>query len=184
MNLLASAPAWLAAILYVLLVIAALEDGWRMRIGNLTSGAIAIGAFVAIALDGPIVGLWQNLLLFVGVLAIGTVFFSRSWMGGGDVKLLAAGGLWCDFSTGWKMLVAVALALKAAWFEPVAGALAGGLETVLILLSRGFPWSDRTLERVEFLRRRGGIPYGIAIAAGLILVTWWSRRQHFTFWFS
>ena len=170
MNLLASAPAWLAAILYVLLVIAALEDGWRMRIGNLTSGAIAIGAFVAIALDGPIVGLWQNLLLFVGVLAIGTIFFSRSWMGGGDVKLLAAGGLWCDFSTGWKMLVAVALA--------------GGLDTVLILLSRGFPWSDRTLERVEFLRRRGGIPYGIAIAAGLILVTWWSRRQHFTFWFS
>ena len=170
MNLLASAPAWLAVILYVLLVIAALEDGWRMRIGNLTSGAIAIGAFVAIALDGPIVGLWQNLLLFVGVLAIGTVFFSRSWMGGGDVKLLAAGGLWCDFSTGWKMLVAVALA--------------GGLETILILLSRGFPWSDRTLERVEFLRRRGGIPYGIAIAAGLILVTWWSRRQHFTFWFS
>jgi len=169
-NLLASAPAWLAAILYVLLVIAALEDGWRMRIGNLTSGAIAIGAFVAIALDGPIVGLWQNLLLFVGVLAIGTVFFSRSWMGGGDVKLLAAGGLWCDFSTGWKMLVAVALA--------------GGLETILILLSRGFPWSDRTLERVEFLRRRGGIPYGIAIAAGLILVTWWARRNQFTFWFS
>jgi prepilin peptidase CpaA len=169
-NLLASAPAWLAAILYVLLVIAALEDGWRMRIGNLTSGAIAIGAFVAIALDGPIVGLWQNLLLFVGVLAFGTFFFSRSWMGGGDVKLLAAGALWCDFSTGWKMLVAVALA--------------GGVETVLILLSRGLPWSDRTLERVEFLRRRGGIPYGIAIAAGLILITWWSRRHHFTFWFS
>jgi prepilin peptidase CpaA len=169
-NLLASAPAWLAVILYILLVIAALEDGWRMRIGNLTSGAIAIGAFVAIALDGPIVGLWQNLLLFVGVLAIGTLFFSRSWMGGGDVKLLAAGALWCDFSTGWKMLVAVALA--------------GGLETVLILLSRGFNWSDRTLERVEFLRRRGGIPYGIAIAAGLILVTWWVRRNHFTFWFS
>ena len=83
MNLLASAPAWLAAILYVLLVIAALEDGWRMRIGNLTSGAIAIGAFVAIALDGPIVGLWQNLLLFVGVLAIGTIFSLRA--GGGCI---------------------------------------------------------------------------------------------------
>ena len=170
MNLLASAPAWLAAILYVLLVIAAVEDGWRMRIGNLTSGAIAVGAFVAVAFAGPIVGLWQNLALFVGVLAIGTFFFARSWMGGGDVKLLAAGALWCDFSTGWKMLVAVALA--------------GGVETVLIMLSRGFNWTDRTLERVEFLRRRGGIPYGIAIAAGLILVTWWSRRNHFIFWFS
>ena len=170
MNLLSSAPPWLAALLYFLLVVAALEDGWRMRIGNLTSGAIAVGAFVAVALDGPIIGLWQNLLLFAGVLAVGTVFFARSWMGGGDVKLLAAGALWCDFAAGWKMLVAVALA--------------GGIETIAIMLSRGFNWSDRTLERVEFLRRRGGIPYGIAIAAGLILVTWWERRQHFTFWFS
>ena len=170
MNLLASAPPWLAALLYVLLVVAALEDGWRMRIGNWTSAAIAIGAFVAVALNGPIVGLWQNLLLFVGVLVIGTFLFARSWMGGGDVKLFAAGALWCDFSAGWKMLMAVALA--------------GGVETILILLSRGFNWSDRTLERVEFLRRRGGIPYGIAIAAGLILVTWWVRRHHYTFWFS
>jgi Flp pilus assembly protein protease CpaA len=51
------------------------------------------------------------------------------------------------------------------------------------MFSRGFGWSDRTLERVEFLRRRGGIPYGIAIAAGLILITWWSRRHHYIFWF-
>jgi prepilin peptidase CpaA len=170
MNLLSSAPAWLAGLLYFLLVVAALQDGWKMRISNWVSGAIAVGAFAAVAMDGPIVGLWQNLALFAAMLVIGTFLFARSWMGGGDVKLLAAGALWCDFSTGLKMLVAVALA--------------GGVETVLILLSRGFNWSDRTLERVEFLRRRGGIPYGIAIAAGLILVTWWSRRNHFTFWFS
>ena len=169
MNLLFSAPAWLAALLYVLLVVAALQDGWKMRISNWVSGAVAVGAFVAVAMDGPIVGLWQNLVLFVAVLVIGTAFFARSWMGGGDVKLLAAGALWCDFSSGWKMLVAVALA--------------GGVETILILLARKFSWSDRTLERVEFLRRRGGVPYGIAIAAGLILVTWWVRRQHFSFWF-
>jgi len=170
MNLLFSAPAWLAALLYVLLVVAALQDGWKMRISNWVSGAVAVGAFVAVAMDGPIVGLWQNLVLFVAVLVIGTAFFARSWMGGGDVKLLAAGALWCDFSSGWKMLVAVALA--------------GGVETILILLARKFSWSDRTLERVEFLRRRGGVPYGIAIAAGLILVTWWVRRNHFIFWFS
>ena len=169
MNLLSSAPAWLAALLYVLLAIAAIQDGWRMKISNWVSGAIAIGAFVAVALDGPIVGLWQNLALFAGVLVVGTFMFGRNWMGGGDVKLLAAGALWCNFSAGWKMLVAVALA--------------GGLETILILLLRGLNWSDRTLERGEFLRRRGGVPYGIAIAAGLSLVTWWVRRQHFTFWF-
>lgn len=169
MNLLNSAPPWLAGLLYFLLVLAALQDGWRMRISNWVSGAIAVGAFVAVALDGPIVGLWQNLVLFVGVLALGTVFFTRNWMGGGDVKLFAAGALWCNFSAGWKALMAIALA--------------GGLETILILAARKFDWSERTLERVEFLRRRGGIPYGIAIAAGLILVTWWLRRQQFTFWF-
>ena len=169
MNLLSAAPSWLAALLYILLVIAAVQDGWRMKISNWISGAIAVGAFIAVALDGPIVGLWQNLTLFVGMLAVGTFMFGRNWMGGGDVKLLAAGALWCDFASGWKMLVAVALA--------------GGLETILILTARNFNWSEQTLERVEFLRRRGGIPYGIAIAAGLILVTWWLRRQHLPFWF-
>ena len=169
MNLLASAPAWLAAILYLLLLIAAAEDGWRMRIGNLTSGAIVVGAFAAVALDGPMTGLWQNLALFVAVLVVGTFMFARSWMGGGDVKLLAAGALWCDFSSGWKMLVAVAIA--------------GGVETLLILAARKIGWSARTFERFEFLRRHGGIPYGIAIAAGLILVTWWLRMKHYTFWF-
>jgi len=170
MNLLSSAPAWLAALLYILLVVAALQDGWKMRISNWVSGAIVVGAFVAVAFDGPIVGLWQNLVLFAGVLVVGTFLFGRELMGGGDVKLLAAGALWCNFSAGWKMLVAVAIA--------------GGIETLLILLLRGVNWSERTLERVEFLRRRGGIPYGIAIAAGLILVTLWFRRHHYIFWFS
>ena len=170
MNLLSAAPSWLALLLYALLAIAAIQDGWSMKISNWVSGAIAVGAFVAVALDGPIVGLWQNLLLFAGVLAIGTLLFGRNLMGGGDVKLLAAGALWCNFSAGWKMLVAVAIA--------------GGLETILILLLRGVSWSERTLESVEFLRRRGGVPYGIAIAAGLILVTWWVRGQHYTFSFS
>lgn len=169
MNLLTSAPEWLILILYGLLVIAALEDAWRLRISNWTSGTVAVGAFAAIALNGPIIGLWQNLLLFVAMLAIGTLLFARKLMGGGDIKLLAAAALWCNFSAGWKALVAIAIA--------------GGIETLLILVARGANWSDATLARFEFLRRHGGIPYGIAIAAGLILVTWWLRAHRFTFYF-
>ena len=161
MNLLATAPDWLAASLLFLLFLAAAEDGWRMQISNLTSGAIAIGAFVAVALDGPIVGLWQNVVLFVAMLVVGTFAFGRSWMGGGDVKLLAGCALWFDLSSGWKALVAIAIV--------------GGIEAIAVILLRKLPWPESWRQRVLLLKRREGIPYGIAIALGVAMMAVWLR---------
>ena len=162
MNLLATAPDWLAAILVILLLLGAMEDGWRLQISNLTSGAIAIGAFVAIAVNGPIAGLWQNVLLFVAVLMAGTFMFGRGWMGGGDVKLLAGCALWFDLSSGWKALVAIALA--------------GGIEALVVILLRKIPWSEAVRQRVLLLKPREGIPYGIAIALGVAVMAVWLRN--------
>ena len=161
MNLLATAPDWLAAIFLILLVIAAAEDGWRMQISNLTSGAIAVGAFVAVALDGPIVGLWQNVFLFVAMLVVGTFMFGRGWMGGGDIKLLAGSALWFDLSSGWKALVAIAIV--------------GGIEALAVILLRRLPWPESWRQRVLLLKRREGIPYGIAIALGIAVMAVWLR---------
>lgn len=162
MNLLASAPTWLIVLLFFFpLLLAAVEDGWRLEISNSTSIAIAIGAVVAVAIAGPAFGLWQNLLLCIAVLAIGTFMFGRGWMGGGDIKLLAASALWFNLSSGWKLLVAIALA--------------GGVETLLIILLRRLPWPDRLGGRVLLLRRREGIPYGIAIALGVASMAFWFR---------
>jgi len=161
MNLLASAPGWLTAILFILILLAAIEDGWRMKISNLISGAIALGAFAALLLDGPVVGFWQNLALFAAVLVVGTMMFARGWMGGGDIKLLAASALWFDLMSGWKLMVAIAIA--------------GGLETLIIMALRRLPWPDAMRQRALLLRRRGDIPYGIAIAFGVALMAWWSR---------
>jgi len=161
MNLIASAPAWLAAILLILLVAAAIQDAWQLRISDFISGAVALGAFVALAIDGPVVGLWQNFVMFAAVLAAGTFMFARGWMGGGDIKLLAASALWFDLSSGWKLLVAIAIA--------------GGIETVLIMIVRRLPWSDAVRGRALLLRRRGPIPYGVAIALGVALLGWWLR---------
>ena len=161
MRLLAVAPDWLAAILLLLLIVAAIQDAWRLRISDWISGLIAIGAFVALAIDGPVSGLWQNLLLFAAVLAIGTFMFGRGWMGGGDIKLLAASSLWFNLTDGWKMLVAIALA--------------GGVETLVIMIVRRLPWSDDKRAKALLLRRGGPIPYGIAIALGVALMGWWSR---------
>jgi prepilin peptidase CpaA len=162
MNLLASAPSWLATIFLLLLLVAALEDGWRMRIGNWVSAAIIVGAVAGAILKGPSIQLWQNLALFVGVLAAGTVLFARGWMGGGDVKLMAASALWFDLSTGWRLLVAIAIA--------------GGLETLIVFGLRRLPWPASVPQRVLLLRRREGIPYGIAIALGVALMAWWLRK--------
>jgi prepilin peptidase CpaA len=160
-RLLVTAPDWVAALLLLLLVLAALQDGWRLRISDWISGLVAILAFVALVLDGPVSGLWQNFLLFAGVLAVGTFMFGRGWMGGGDIKLLAASSLWFNLSDGWRLLSAIAIA--------------GGVETLVIMIVRRLPWSDAARSKVLLLSRRGLIPYGIAIALGVALMGWWLR---------
>jgi len=161
MRLLVTAPDWVAALLLLLLLLAALQDGWRLRISDWISGLVAVLAFVALVLDGPVSGLWQNFLLFAGVLAVGTFMFGRGWMGGGDIKLLAASSLWFDLSDGWRLLSAVAIA--------------GGVEALVIMIVRRLPWSDAARSKVLLLNRRGLIPYGIAIALGVALMGWWLR---------
>ena len=156
MTLIASAPGWLTAILFLLLLLAALEDLWRLQIEDWLSGGVALGALLGVAIDGPAVALWQNLLLFALVLGIGTLLFARGWMGGGDVKLLAACALWFDLGQGWKMLVAVAIA--------------GGLESLLVMLLRLLPWPEPLRRRIAWLQRGEALPYGVAIAAGMVWI--------------
>jgi prepilin peptidase CpaA len=153
MTLLASAPGWLAAILFLLLALASFEDLWRLQIEDWLSAGVALGAFLALAVDGPTTGLWENFLLFALVLGVGTLLFARGWMGGGDVKLLAACALWFDFGQGWKMLLAVVIA--------------GGLESLIIMLMRLCPWPEHVRRRIAWLAKDEGLPYGVAIAVGM-----------------
>jgi prepilin peptidase CpaA len=154
-NLAAEAPQWLALIVTVLLVAAAAEDAVRLRISNLIVLLVLVGAIVAAVVAGPELALWKNFVVFLALLAIGTPMFAAGKLGGGDVKLLAAVGLWFDFTGALWMILAVVLA--------------GGLLAILVLILRAFGWSDDIRRRVVLLRPRGGIPYGVAIAAGAII---------------
>ena len=98
MNLAAEAPQWLALIVTVLLVAAAAEDAVRLRISNLIVLLVLVGAIVAVVVAGPELALWKNFVVFLALLAIGTPMFAAGKLGGGDVKLLAAVGLWFDFT--------------------------------------------------------------------------------------
>ena len=155
MNLAAGAPLWLALIFAGLLLIAAAEDAMRLRISNITVLFVIVAAISAAALAGLRLDLWQNAVVFVVLLVAGTPLFAAGKLGGGDVKLLAAVGLWFSIKSAATMLIAVLLA--------------GGALALLVLVFRAFSWSESARERAVILRPKGGIPYGGAIAAGELI---------------
>lgn len=155
MNLIILSPVWLAWVYAALLSAAAIEDAIRLRISNLLVLGVIAGAIVAMFLAGPGVALWQNFAVFAGLLVIGTPLFAAGKMGGGDVKLLAATGLWFDLRGAMMMIASVLIA--------------GGVLAILIIVARLFGWSEAARERYQLLKRGGGIPYGVAISAGALI---------------
>ena len=151
MNLASAAPTWIFAILCALLAAAALEDAIRLRISNLTSAGVFVLAFVAAAYVGLSGPMWQNALVFALLLTSGALIFATGQMGGGDVKLLAALGLWFNIQGGIWLLAAVFIS---------GGVLALGFIVVRLAQGKG-------LKRRE---SKGGIPYGVAIAAGAFIM--------------
>jgi prepilin peptidase CpaA len=155
MNLALAASSWLAGVFALLLILAALEDLWRLRISNWICAAIIVAAFIAVVLAGPVAQLWQNVAVFAALLAAGTPLFASGKMGGGDVKLFAATGLWFDLAGAGRMIIAVMIA--------------GGLLAIFVLTLRTMRWSPKARGRIAILRPKGGIPYGVAIAIGALL---------------
>ena len=153
MNLAATAPTWLLLILAAAFAAAAIEDAVRLRISNVTCLAVLISALVAMGLQGFPLLLWQNAVVLVVLLGLGTSLFASGKVGGGDVKLLACVGLWMDFRSAIWMLAAVFVA--------------GGVLALLYLAARLVVRAP-TDEKGRRIDRQ--IPYGLAIVAGACLV--------------
>ena len=151
MNLIVAAPWWLVAFLMLALGAAAVEDALRLRISNLTCAAVLGGALIAMAIHGFSPDLWQNAVICLGILTVGAGVFSAGWLGGGDVKLLAAIGLWLDLSAGAGLLAAVFVA--------------GGFVGLVYILGR------RLLRAAQLTSaRQAKVPYGLAIVAGALFI--------------
>lgn len=153
MNLIVDAPLWLIALLAVSLVAAAIEDAVRLRISNLTCLAVFITALIAMAIRGFPAELWQNVIVFALLLLCGTAAFAARLLGGGDIKLLAAVGLWMSFPAAVWLLAAVFMS--------------GGVLAVLFILARPM---RRSASKLRGKHAGSGIPYGLAIVAGAFLV--------------
>jgi prepilin peptidase CpaA len=149
----------------ILLIVAGLHDCAVRTVPNLLC-ALLLLCGLALRLIGGDVG--HGMLAGVIVFAVCTLVWRFGWLGGGDVKLLAA----------------------AAVFEPPPAvpelvlytSLAGGILALLYLVAGRLvpaPASTRPhrllsrIARCELwrLRRRGPLPYAAAIAAGGICAT-------------
>jgi prepilin peptidase CpaA len=140
---------------------AAASDLLTMRISNRLQLALVAGfavAALAAGLDGS--ALLSHLAAGGVVLAIGFACFAFGWIGGGDAKLAAATALW------------IGLGPNLADYALTAAVLGGAL-TLLILLARALPLPPVLAGQDWALRLhepRGGVPYGVALAAAALLV--------------
>ncbi len=164
MTALADALHWAAAAAYPLaLVYAVVSDIRRLMIPNRASMIIAaafLPAAVLAGLEPSIIAV--HYAVGAGLLGVGLVAFSRNLMGGGDVKLLAAAGIW----GGWAQLGPY-LALVA---------VLGGVLAAAVLIAHRLRKTVPFLDAVGWLGGDNGdgnarmqpIPYGAAIGVAAI----------------
>lgn len=141
------------------MALAASSDLFTMRISNkLVLFLVASFFMVAMAINLPLQQFAMHVACAIAVLAVGFGLFALRWIGGGDAKLAAATTLWLGFGLTVPYLV--------------QAAVLGGVLTLLILALRRLPLTPflaryRWLERLH--DRKGGVPYGIALAlAGML----------------
>jgi prepilin peptidase CpaA len=138
----------LAVALGLMLVSAGIEDVRIREIANWKNAAIALAAPLWWWSNG--LAPWPDMAMQLGFAAI--VFaamigvFAMGWMGGGDVKLIAALALWLPVSRFFDMIMIMSIA--------------GGVVTLLLLIERKM---RRTPDAIE-------VPYGVAIAVATLLV--------------
>lgn len=139
---------------------AGMMDLTTMKIRN----EIVIFLFAAYAALAPLAGfsfgsISLSFLVALGVMACMFVFFGFGWIGGGDAKLITVVALWlgADHTLSYVFTTAVL----------------GGLLTLVIVLFRSVPL-PRSLHDIPWIARlhsiKSGIPYGVAIAAGALLI--------------
>ena len=146
-----------------LLGLAAVYDIATLRIPNWVCALLAslfVGAAVRVGQVDWLSHLGAGALVFAG----GILLFRFRIFGGGDIKLLTAGALWTGF---WALP-----------FFLLAVGLLGGVVALFFLVLRKILVQavvsfagDRTVRLPLVLLEGEGVPYGLAIVAGLFATT-------------
>jgi prepilin peptidase CpaA len=147
----------------VVMAAAAFEDFRRLVIPNLLPILLVALWPVYFAASPSFYGALAAIGCAAVVFLVGAVLFARGWLGGGDVKLLAAATLWAGpAGTPTLLMLTGALGGVLALFllMPFGTQIAAGARAMLgqppLQAARGFATP---------------VPYGIAIAGAALIVT-------------
>ncbi len=144
----------------VAMAYSAASDLLTMTIPNRISLLLIGGFFLAAALTGmDLTPIGMHVLVGLGVLAATFAMFAFGWIGGGDAKLAAAIALWLGPDLAMPFLVNTAIL--------------GGLLAMIFLGFRALPLPVVAMREdwIQRLHTTGnGVPYGIALAGGALMV--------------
>ena len=150
--------------MYSVAALLAIAAGWDLTsftIPNLLSLVlIALFAVFAPIVGMPLAAVGWHVLAGVLALAIGFTLFALGYVGGGDAKLFAAIALWVGLDYNLLMFAAYA-------------SLFGGALAVALLSIRSLPMPAMLSGQGWLVRlhdAKSGIPYGVALAAGALVV--------------
>jgi prepilin peptidase CpaA len=163
----------LGLLLLILLGFAALLDIDQRRIPNVIVGAVAL-LWLPYAMFTYPARMPGSLATAAAVLALGMVVWRLRWLGGGDVKLIAALTLWAGANDTLQLLAIIALSggvlallwrsrlpLVATWLSAVLDARLG-TAFLATLQAAGLAGPGGAAQAGSAV----SVPYGVAVAAG------------------
>ena len=145
------------------MAVAAFEDFRRLVIPNLLTITLCVLWPIHFAAAPTLYGALGAIGCAAAVFVVGAVLFARGYLGGGDVKLLAAATLWAGPAGTPTLLM-------------LTGVLGGALALFLLMpFGRQIAGMARLmLRQPPFDAERGlavPVPYGMAIAGAALIVT-------------
>ncbi len=147
--------------------VAVITDLRARRIPNILTAALALGALGAAVAAGP-TALIVAIATLLGVTVLGFVAFSMHWLGGGDVKLLAASAAMLGFpdSLSFLLYTAVGGGVFALLYALGSGRLRAVLTSVALVVRPLVYKGTRSVAPTRTTK----LPYAVAIAIGAVAV--------------
>jgi len=156
------AEALVIAVFAVVMAAAAFEDFRRLVIPNQLTILLSVLWPIYFAFSPSLYGALGAIGCAVAVFLVGAVLFARGWLGGGDVKLLAAATLWAGPADTPALLMLTAV-------------LGGGLALFLLMpFGSQMSLAARAMLGQPAIPAESGlaapVPYGVAIAGAALIV--------------